>query len=495
MRSLLVVILLALGGVLALLSNLGLWVDRTVYDTDGFVSTVGGVLDDEDVQQVMAERFTEELFEAADIEDRLQAELPEGLKFLSLPLSNAARDFLTDASVRLLERERFQDVRDRALRETHSLLIAIIEDDSGAITTEDGKLVLDLRPIVEAVAEDITGRDVNLPQDVEVPQVEIPQEVLDQLPPDVRERLQTEGEEGLLSGLQLPDDAGRFVIEDATISWAYNIARYGNDIVYVTVGVTVACYVLAIAIARDRRSTLRTAGIVMAVAGVISLALLLPLGQAARQFAENDAAATSILNIVTSGYKSQSLAMVGVGIGFVAVAVLLGDSPLAVAVRSAVRRRPGGPSLAAVIRERVAALRIAGLVGAAGVLIVWPDPTARVYLTTLGLLALYLVGLLLLESDAPWAKTARERVQRFWQEQTKPGAAVSPEDRSIGAWIARHAGSLRLIGIIVAIALLLLWPSMSLRMFIVVVALGFIYLAGIDLVAGRSDKSGSDNDS
>src|SRR5574338_543271 len=56
-RTLVVGTLLGLAGLLSIIGNTGLWVDRTVYDTDNFVATTDDVLDDPDVQEVLAERF------------------------------------------------------------------------------------------------------------------------------------------------------------------------------------------------------------------------------------------------------------------------------------------------------------------------------------------------------------------------------------------------------------------------------------------------------
>jgi hypothetical protein len=480
MRSLLVGLLLALAALVAILGNVGLWVDRTVYDTDGFVSTVDNVLDDEDVQQVIATRFSEELFANADIEVRLREELPEGLAFLALPMARVSQDFLAEATLRLLERQPFEDVRNRALEITHSQLIAIIEDDSGAISAQGGELVLDLRPILEAVAEDVTGREVEIPENIDVPEVDVPEGVEEQLPDQADE---------LLGGIEIPEDAGRFVIDDAAISWAYTIARYGNDIIYAVIGVAVGLFALAIAIAKDRRATLRTAGIVFAVSGVVSLLILLPMRFAIESFAKNDDAAVSVFRILTSEYRWQSLTMIVFGVGVALLAVLFGESRVAVALRSNIRRAPDAPSLVTVIQERQAALRIAGLIGGALLLIAWPNPSTRVYVTVLALIGIYLLALALIVSEAPWAETVRARVRELTSKYVEPGAAAGPSERSVSVWVAAHAGWLRLAGIIVALAALVLWPSLTLATFIMVVALGLVYLAAIDWIAGRGQPS------
>jgi hypothetical protein len=455
-------------------------VDRTVYDTDTFVATTDNVLDDKDVQEVLADRFAQELYAGADVDARMQNQLPEGLKFLALPLGNLSEQVLRNASLRLMERQPFEGPRNDALRETHARLIDAIEGRSAAVSTEGNAVVIDLRPVLEGVAEDVAGRDLATRQQGGAEAPQIPPDVLDRLPPDVRARVESSSDTGLLSRIDLPPDAGRFVIEDSSVSWAYRIARYGNDAVYVLIGVTVALYALSVVVARDRRSALRNAGIVFAIAGVISLALLLPVEYATRAVARHDDAATSVVEILTVGYKEQSLTMIGVGALTAGVAALFGQSSMAVALRSAARRNPDAPSIGEAVRERAPVLRIIGFVVAAVALIVWPDPTARVYATVLGLLAVYLLLLFVVASDSRMAVRARDTLDRWWTSSSADGAG--------GGWIPSHAGVLRVAGVLAALGLLLFWPDVSLRFLVMVIALAFIYLAGIDL-ASRSHST------
>jgi hypothetical protein len=314
---------------------------------------------------------------------------------------------------------------------------------------------------------------------------------LDRLPADVRAQLERDADARLLGRVQLPEDAGQFVIEDRSVAWAYRIARYGNDIVYATIGVTVACYALAIGVARDRRATLRTSGVVMAMAGVVSLALLLPVGYAARSFAENKDAASSVVDILTESYRTQSLILIVTGIAVAVVAALFGNSGLSVAIRSMLRGSPEAPSLQEVIRPRVGALRVVGLVAAAVVLIAWPEPTTRVYATTLLLLAVYMLALYVAVSDAAVAVRARERMAAATsagrQRSGRPADEQGNGSGAIRSWVRVHATLLRIAGVCALAALIVAWPELSVRFLVMVAALGLIYLAAIDLAAADDD--------
>jgi hypothetical protein len=115
---------------------------------------------------------------------------------------------------------------------------------------------------------------------------------------------------------------------------------------------------------------------------------------------------------------------------------------------------------------------------------VWPDPTARVYVTTLALLGLYLGALFVLASDSPLATNARRQIERY----VGPGdAAASARGGTAASWIAAHAGWLRVAGLAAAILLLILWPSPGLGTIMMVIALGLIYLALLDFVENRAE--------
>jgi hypothetical protein len=188
----------------------------------------------------------------------------------------------------------------------------------------------------------------------------------------------------------------------------------------------------------------------------------------------------SVVDILTAGYKEQSLALVGLGVIVSSIAALFGETAVARAIRSSARRSTDAPSLGEALRERVAMLRVAGLIVGALVLIVWPDPTLRVYVTTLGLLAAYLALLFVISSDSEIARRARDE----WELRRTRWFGSSRDGQHQG-WIGRHAGVLRAAGIVAALALLLFWPEPTLRFAVMVIALGLIYLAAIDL-ASRS---------
>jgi hypothetical protein len=483
-RNIVAGLLLLLGALFTFTGNVGLWVDRTVYDTDGFTSTVTRTLEDDDVQLAIAERFSNRLILEADLNARIADQLPTGLGFLSLPLTDAVHDFLVRITLRVLNNERIDGLIETAVREFHTVVINVIEGKRGGVETNRGELVIDLRPVLESVVEEVSGREVTIPD--ETPQ--LPQNVLDQLPDDIREQL--EGREGgLLGDLQLSEDAGRFVIEDKAISWAYTIARYGQDIIWIVIGIAVALIVLSIIIATDRRSMIRNVGITLIVVGVISLALLVPVRLAGQEFAKSPDAALAIINILTEDFRYQSFAMVGIGVFAALGAVLAGPTRLARGLRSTVSRSASavpGESLPDIAREHANILRLAGLVIGALLLIAWPDPTARVYVTILGLLAVYLGAIWMASSDSESAQRARQRGSELWQQHFAAPVMPATGDKPTRLdWIVARAAWFRMTGILVVVALLLVWPSPTWGSVIMLIALLLVYLAALEFISQR----------
>jgi hypothetical protein len=453
-RTILTTVLLGIGAIALIAANVGVWVQRDIYDTDGFVSTTDEVFRDDDVQAAIAERFATRLYESSNLEARLREELPDGLKFLAIPLANQIRQFLDDAALRVLERERVQDLLEVALRKAHEEVRRVIDSDS--VDIESDSVVIDLRPVLDEVVSDIGLQD----------------------------QLQGGGaaEGTLLDRLQLPEDAGRFEIENAAAAWTFRIARYGEEIIWITTGVAVALLVLAVLVALNRPRALGIAGILVALVGAISLLSLVPVRMYVEDNARSEDAALSIVNIVTEQFQLQSFILVAAGIAIACVAFLFGGSRLAVALRNQVRGRsdPQAP-FTEVARGYATPLRVAGFGIAAVLLLAWPEPTTRVYVTLLVLLAVYLLGVWLLTSDMPAASDTRARAGDLWSRyfvtsSSRTGAATA-------GWVGAHAGVLRLAGVGLALLVLLVLPEVTIGLFVAVIALLFVYLAGVDLLS------------
>ena len=77
------IVLIVLAGILAPISTMGLWLRSQVTDTGKYVRTVAPLVSDPDVQDFVADRVTDRLFEEVDVQTAIQQALPERASFLS----------------------------------------------------------------------------------------------------------------------------------------------------------------------------------------------------------------------------------------------------------------------------------------------------------------------------------------------------------------------------------------------------------------------------
>ncbi|HET9201426.1 MAG TPA: hypothetical protein VFO84_10705 [Dehalococcoidia bacterium] len=428
LRGVAVWLLIVLGGVLLFVANAGLWVDREIYDSDNFVETTNQVFEDEDIQAAMADRLTARLVAAADISNRLDEELPERLRVLALPIASAAEDFIHDAVVRILESDGFARLRTRILEVFHENLIRVIEDDNNLLSTDSGTLTIDLRPVLQEVAADL-GVDADSP---------------------------------LVARLDLPEDAGIIEVNQEAFAWSYAIAALFQELIIFVIVAAVICMALAVLIARNRRSALRNVGIAIAVVGILTLIGLAIGRYAIGEVAENADAARNLFDIVGQTWQNQSFALVVIGLLVLLGLFLTGESAMAASLRNAGRAAVRGDAAAPETREALRGyapiLRAIGLVTAALLLIVWPEPTTRFYITVVILAMLYLMMLSLLTSESPWAERTRAAVASWLEDGAASGTG-------------RHVALVRVLAVGIAALLLVLLPSVSFGTVIVIVAL------------------------
>ena len=490
MRQFVVTILLILGGLLSVAANVGVWAERSVYDEDGFVSSVDAVFEEEVVQVAIAQRLGDAAFELIGVErlvtgmlaglDDLLANAAEAiaertdnieaveaeptregpsLTLLTGPLSGAVRELLFQASLSVIRAQPFKEIRDGALRVVHQQITAIIEErDDAGVRREGDQVILDLGSAIERVIIAVAGE---------------------------------EGER-FLERLEIPDDAGEFVVRDeGDYSWIWNLARTVRDFTPFLIGITAGLFALAVVISPNRRGTIIVAGLTVALSAT-ALVIALP---ASREIAvnwvldpESNAAARAVFNVVVlDQLKLQSVFVIIGGVALAAGASLTGGSELAVALRASVRpRRDRGNavSLAEVLRRRAGVLRLWGMGIAGALLVAWPAPTIRVFLTTLVLLCAYLLFIAVATSDAEWAAGTRARIGAFWDRYFRVQAAGAA-DGTVRGWIALRAGWFRGLGILAAAASLLFWPSLSFGAAIGLIAATLIYLAVLEATTNR----------
>jgi hypothetical protein len=208
MRRIFTPILVALSIVVFTVTVPAVWGARTVLNTDRYVATVGPLAADPAVQASIATKLTDQVFVALNVEGTLSSvlgEIGERATVLAAPLTIAVRGFVQDQVLKVVQSDAFQTFWVEANRFVHTQVLAILRGEGDTVSTVEGKVLLNLLPLVnlalgsiERVATDLVGRDVTLPT---IEEGEAPNESITKL------------EQAL--GVDLPDSYGQIVVYDS----------------------------------------------------------------------------------------------------------------------------------------------------------------------------------------------------------------------------------------------------------------------------------------
>ena len=208
LRRIFTPILVALTVIVFTVTVPAVWGARTVLNTDRYVATVGPLAEDPAVQASIAAKLTDQVFSALNVEGTVSsilAEIGERATVLAAPLTTAVRGFVQEQVLKVVQSDAFQTFWVEANRFVHTQVLAILRGEGDTVSTVEGKVLLNLLPLVnlalgsiERVATDLVGRDVTLPT---IQEGEAPSESITKL------------EQAL--GVDLPDSYGQIVVYDS----------------------------------------------------------------------------------------------------------------------------------------------------------------------------------------------------------------------------------------------------------------------------------------
>lgn len=161
--------LTVLVGFLTVLAILSAWVDRQIFDTQEWGDTSLKMLQNPEIQKQVATYAVDELYNNVDVEAELADILPTDLKPLSGIAAGGLRSVADQGAQEALKNQGIQNLWRQANESAHRTLIAIIEDDSTVVSTTDGKVQLELRPLIIEVADQVGLGDQarkNVPENV-----------------------------------------------------------------------------------------------------------------------------------------------------------------------------------------------------------------------------------------------------------------------------------------------------------------------------------------
>ncbi|MEX1220471.1 MAG: SHOCT domain-containing protein [Solirubrobacterales bacterium] len=156
-------------GFLAALAILSSWLDKQIFDTQQWGETSLEMLQNPEIQKQVAVYAVDELYANVDVEAEVEDILPTDLKPLSGVAAGGLRSFADQGAQKALQVQAVQDLWRQANESAHRTLIAIIEDDSTVVSTTDGEVELQLRPLIIEVADQVGLGDQarkNIPENV-----------------------------------------------------------------------------------------------------------------------------------------------------------------------------------------------------------------------------------------------------------------------------------------------------------------------------------------
>jgi hypothetical protein len=313
-RAVAVAALLVAGTLLMVGAGIGIWAQRQALDTDEWVDTSGGLLENEAIRTAVGLYLVDSLYDSEEVQQRLEEVLPPRLQPLAAPAAAGLKEVARRNAPRLLGTAVALDAWRDANRAAHETLLTAID---GADVPVD----LDLGALLDEVAAG-TG---------------LPAGAVERLPADIA-RLEIAPPEEI-EKVRTAVDAFR------AIGW-------------VLVGLALVAFAGAILLSPDRRRTTLSAGVCLILAGIAMLAVRKLTGDwvvgALAEAPNAHAVADDVWSIATSLMVSVAEGGMLLGLIVVVGAWLAGPGTRATRVRQA-----GAPTFArrpAVLRVSLALL-------------------------------------------------------------------------------------------------------------------------------------------
>jgi hypothetical protein len=141
-------VLLVAGVLLLVVSILSTYVKREALDPDRFRETSQELIANPAIQEQVAAEIVDAFFANVDVSAELKGNLPVNLQPLAGPIAGLSQGFADTAAQKLLARPGVQDAFVELASLSQSELVKVLHGDTKALSTTNGNVVLDLRPLV-----------------------------------------------------------------------------------------------------------------------------------------------------------------------------------------------------------------------------------------------------------------------------------------------------------------------------------------------------------
>jgi Short C-terminal domain len=404
-------VLVGLASFLAFLAIFTGWIDRQALDTEEWVDTSGKLLEDPVISDAVATYSVDQLYANVDVNALLKQRLPKDLQPVAAPAAAGLRALSTRAAERAFQSPRVQNLWKDANRVAHTQLVAILEDKSEAVSSQNGKVVLDLRPIVLQLADRL----------------------------GLKKQVNQAIDKAAASGRLPPNFAQLQIADSDQLDTAQTVTKILQGIAWLFTLGSVALFGIAVYLAAGRRWIVVLGyGLGLIAAGLAAIAVRGALkGFFVDTLAKTEDAREPVQHawdISTELLHSIASSVIIYGVLFVIASFLASPAGAAVGIRRA---------LAPTLRERRGLVWSVFAAAALLALIIWPPSGTRQLVLTLVLIALAGVGLEALRrktlhefpgaQPGDWMQSMRERMRQASAETGRRiGSAVkglTDEDR------------------------------------------------------------------
>lgn len=386
-RGILSISLVVLGALLLPLAALTVWTRNQVLDTDRYLQTVAPLSNDPAVVDALSNRISTALENQLDIKAVVEEKLPDNLKVLATPIASGADSLIGTVTSKALNSKQFDTIWLTANKDGHEALVALLTGKQGKVLdTENGKVVLSLKPIVEQI---LAGIDEKFGLDISS---KVPADKI-----DIKFTL----------------------IDSPQLASLQSLIKWLNALTWVMVLLALGCFIGAIFAAPKRRKGVLRVGIGVVISMTITL-LALSFARSAYianlPHGVNTAAATSVFDTLTRFVVQAFRVLFAIGAVMLVAAWVAGPSGAATWIRSLWNRLLGrggagignnvdlGP-VPKWVAAHLTAIRVVILGIAVLVLVLWSRPTGKVVLliAVLALIPLALAQLLANSAAPPHA--------------------------------------------------------------------------------------------
>ena len=311
----------------------GAWVRRTVFNTDRYAATVAPLPQDPAVQEYLARTITTQVFLALDVQSRLETTLSTAapkLEFLAGPITNAVQGYVTQQVQKLIASDTFQQLWIDANRLAQQGIVTVLNGDSAIVNVVDGKVSLNLLPIINQALSQVSGFASNL---LGGRTIDLPTITADQAQVAIAAL-------SAATGVDLPSNFGQVVVFDASnLSALQTLFAYFNRLVISLAILSLLFFAAAMWASLRRRRTLLQVMASWAVILVIERrgALALADHLVAKAKPENQAAMRVVVDQFQASLRHYTGLLLAVSLIVVVVALLTGPYSWAVKFRNWIR--------------------------------------------------------------------------------------------------------------------------------------------------------------